>query len=372
MLPEDIDDLFRDKLAGHASPPGEALWARLNAGADPGAEIPANTEAERLDQLFRQGLNAHATPPGRALWERLEDEHLRPRQRRPAAWWPMALAAAVALLLVAGGAGLWLGFPTGKTHSDAVASRGSRRGKPAGHQLNTGATGAASPITAPQPNAATAASAAENRPALIATILAPTAQQTAPATFQKKTTAQATRLAGPASTAPKAGMAAAGPSLRHPLGTNRRPDAAAGHRPLVARTTPRPAPTLAPPTAADEPQPAPKPAAVSTLALSPKPTPAAEIVPAPPAAISGLALASEVITVDVRKGAARPAKTAGPALAETEAPAERRRLGGRLLQQAGHLVRGERVSLAEATGLPENVTLRATVAGRSITKSIQL
>jgi hypothetical protein len=56
----------------------------------------------------------------------------------------------------------------------------------------------------------------------------------------------------------------------------------------------------------------------------------------------------------------------------TEAPSERRRLGGRLLQQAGNLVRGERVSLAEVTGLPENVTVRATVAGHSLTKSIQL
>jgi hypothetical protein len=55
-----------------------------------------------------------------------------------------------------------------------------------------------------------------------------------------------------------------------------------------------------------------------------------------------------------------------------EAPEERRRLGGRLLQQAGNLVRGERVSLAEAAGLPENVTVRATIAGRILTKSIQL
>jgi hypothetical protein len=60
------------------------------------------------------------------------------------------------------------------------------------------------------------------------------------------------------------------------------------------------------------------------------------------------------------------------ATASAEAPDEGRRLGGRLLQQAGRLVRGERVSLAEATGLPETVTIRATVGRRSLTKSIQL
>ena len=84
--------------------------------------------------------------------------------------------------------------------------------------------------------------------------------------------------------------------------------------------------------------------------------------------------------MDVRNGGAAPARPAKANLtvlaatetAETAAPAERRGLGGRLLQQAGHLARGERLSLAEITGLPENVTLQATVAGRSISKSIRL
>jgi hypothetical protein len=97
------------------------------------------------------------------------------------------------------------------------------------------------------------------------------------------------------------------------------------------------------------------------------PAPAAEIVPA------RLVPATEVITVDVRSGAApRPAANVTSALAAVTEPEERRRLGGRLLQQAGHLVRGERLSLAEVTGLPETVTVRATLAGRSLTKSIQL
>ena len=81
--------------------------------------------------------------------------------------------------------------------------------------------------------------------------------------------------------------------------------------------------------------------------------------------------------MDVRNGGAAPARPAKAnltvlAATETAAPAERRGLGGRLLQQAGHLARGERLSLAEITGLPENVTLQATVAGRSISKSIRL
>ncbi|HEX8505191.1 MAG TPA: hypothetical protein VF630_07480, partial [Hymenobacter sp.] len=136
---------------------------------------------------------------------------------------------------------------------------------------------------------------------------------------------------------------------------------------LVARTTPQ-APR---PTAADEPRKTAETAAVVAAATPPVPAP--EIVPAGTVPASGLT--GELITVDVRTGAdpvVRPAKTVSTALAELAEPAERRRLGGRLLQQAGHLVRGERVSLAEVTGLPENVTLRATVAGRSVTKSIQL
>ena len=72
--------------------------------------------------------------------------------------------------------------------------------------------------------------------------------------------------------------------------------------------------------------------------------------------------------------ALRPAQAVSAAVAAAAAgPAVgRRRLGGRLLQQAGPRVRGERVSLAEITGLPENLTLQATVAGRSLTKTIQL
>jgi hypothetical protein len=52
------------------------------------------------------------------------------------------------------------------------------------------------------------------------------------------------------------------------------------------------------------------------------------------------------------------------------APTRRRglRLGG-LLRQADRLVHGE---LAEATGLPESVTLQARLGGRVVSKTIQL
>ena len=111
------------------------------------------------------------------------------------------------------------------------------------------------------------------------------------------------------------------------------------------------------------------------MAAAPNPIAAAEIVPAPQVPAASLASAGELITVDVRNGAnptARPAQTTSSAAASAELPAERRPLGSLLLRQAGHLVRGERVSLAEVTGLPANVTLRATVAGRSLTRSFQL
>ena len=170
-------------------------------------------------------------------------------------------------------------------------------------------------------------------------------------------------------------MAASGPSLHHSIGTNRQPDATADHRPLVARTTTRAANRPAPirTTAADElrqDQPI-----APAVAVAPKPVPAPEIVPATTVPAASLASAGELITVDVRNGSnvvSRPAKITSTALAATESSPERRGLGGRLLHQAGNLVRGEPVSLAQAAGLPENVTLRATVAGRSLTKSFQL
>ena len=353
MLPEDnIDDLFRRQLDGHETPPGDDLWARLqNSAPQPEAPDP------RLDELFQKSLAAHATPPRRELWERLEDEHLRPRQRRAAAWWPMAMAAAVLILLLAGGAGLWLGFPAGNMGDSAVATGTKKNTTPTNTQPAVAASAAASDAA----TAAATTAANANSEAVVAANNTPGAPKNAvSASIQKNKTAQATRYLALASTASKAQKSAERPSPRHPLGSSRQPDAAAPSLPLMARTTP---PAPARPSAADEQRPAPV-----VAATTPTPVPAPEIVPA------RLVPAAELITVEVRNGAApaRPARTVASALAANPEPAERRRLGGRLLQLGGQLVRGERVSLAEVTGLPENVTIEATVAGHRVTKSIQL
>ncbi len=351
MPPENIDDLFRDKLDGHATPPADALWARLQAGA------AADAPAERLDELFRQGLNAHATPPGRALWERLEDEHLRPTKRRAAAWWPMAIAAALALLLVAGGAGLWLGTPFGRTQNNTVATGTNPTPTRTSQQ----------PVARPSGPATATVTPSAPAPQEVAINTPTPAQTNISASIQENVTPQATRPEALASTAPKARMSAAGQSPRYVQGTNRQPDAATQTAPLVARAATRPsAPTQ--PTVPDETRPTPE----TVVANLPKSVPAAEIVPAGAAPATSLASAGELIMVDVRNGGepvARPGKMASSAIAAAKEP---RRLGGRLLQQAHNLVRGERVSLAEAAGLPQNVTLQATIGGRTITKSIQL
>ena len=368
MLPDNIDDLFRDKLDGHATPPSDALWARLQA--EPGTEPGTTSSHEPLDQLFKARLNTHATPPARELWERLEDEHLRPHKHRAPAWFPMALAAAVALLLVAGGAGLWLGFPTLGTQSGTVASQPTPNPKP----VDRGAIAAAStPASTSTPKATLAAAEAARDAALVAASPASKALQTLSASaHQKNLSAQATRPQNLASTASKARTFAPGQSPRHLKGTNRQPDAATDQPLLVARTTAPSALRPTRPAAADEPR---TNSLAIAIAVAPAPVPTPEIVPAALGPVPSFASAGALITVDVRNGnapAARPARIISSALAEAAAPDEHRRLGGRLLQQASHLVRGERVSLAEVTGLPENVTLRATIAGRSVSKSIRL
>ncbi|MBD2721262.1 hypothetical protein [Hymenobacter armeniacus] len=353
MFPEDIDDLFREKLDGHATPPADDLWARLQAAAP--AEPAAPAPNARLDELFRQRLSAHATPPRRELWERLEDEHLRPRKRRAAAWWPMALAAAVALLLVVGGTKLWLGSPAGTPATGTVASQKSG-GTAASQQAQT----AASDL----PQGAGMAEQAEKTASIAAAKPVEQTKNILAESVQKNATLRATRPSDIASTASKAGQAASEQSPRHLTGPARRLDAAPEQAPLVARAATRPTAQPTPAIAADERRQAPDPAPVVAAQTLPATTP--EIVPVG---------THELITVDVRTGdasAARLAQTSSSAVASSEAPAARRRLGGRLLQQAGNLVRGERVSLAEVAGLPENLTVRATVAGRTVSKSIQL
>ena len=379
MSTENIDDLFRRQLGDHATPPGDDLWARLQAGPGANAATPEPTAAaaNRVDQLYQHRLKTHATPPPREIWERLEDEHLRPRQRRPAAaWWPMALAAAVALLLLAGGAGLWWGFPGGAGAGSTVASQSGSGQRSAPGPIPTDGPGTAnartsaqtqsdSGIAATSKNAAVAAGtavgvgAAAGTGAAASQHVAQTSKTTISGFNQKNLPARATRSAGPASSASKVGMMAL-QSPRRPRGAYRQPDAAAASAPLVARTT-------APPTAPAKPTDEPAPVVAATNLPTPAPHPAVEIVPATTLA------ATNLITVDVRNGAARrPSLATAVASAAAVATEERRGLGGRLLRQVGHAVRGERLSLSEVTGLPENLTLEATIGGRRVSKSIQL
>ena len=388
MSTENIDDLFRRQLGDHATPPADDLWARLQAG--PGAAAPgpapapeaAHATPERVDEFYKERLKTHVTRPSREVWERLEDEHLRPRKRRPAAWWPMAMAAAVALLLLAGGAGLWLGFPGsgGRGATGTVATQsgsGSRpsdsnqraAGKPEmpatgsnGPAERPGATAADLAANTAQPGTNAAGATAGAGAAATMPSIAQNSETSISGRQQKNLPARATRPTGSASSASKAGMMAQ-QSPRRPQGASRPLDAvAANPAPLVARTT---APSTTSTKPADEPAPA---LAANTLPTAT--TPAGGIAPA--ATPASLAAAS-LITVDVRSGAARrPSLGTAVATAAATAAEERRGLGGRLLRQVGHAVRGERISLSEVTGLPENLTLEANIAGRRVSKSIQL
>ena len=93
------------------------------------------------------------------------------------------------------------------------------------------------------------------------------------------------------------------------------------------------------------------------------------------AAFSAATAPAGVIEVDVRRGpeTARPAEAPAAAVVAEAAPRRRARLRlGGLLRQADHLVHGESVSLAEATGLPETLTLHARLGGRTLSKTIDL
>ena len=357
MHSDDLDDLFRSQLGGHQTPPGDDLWARLAAHADAPAPVagPAEPAAERVDQLFQTRLPGHATPPRRELWERLEDEHLRPRQRRAAAWWPMAMAAAVALLLLAGGASLWLGF------SNRTPSSGTLATQPAPAVLPPAAS------TAPQ-----AASGADASPAAAGSVasVATPAADAAKGSFNqasKNFSRQATRTVRFPSSASKAGTMAAQSPIRTQRQALRLPDAAAAPASLLAhshRTTP--APTFPLPShsvSADEPAPV---VASTTQATASAASNAALTASAP-------ATTSSIISVDVRSSASFQRPSLGTAVAAASAEAgQSRGLGGRLLHQVSHVLRGERLSLAEVTGLPQNLTVEAGIGNRRVSTSIQL
>ena len=129
--PNDLDDLFRQQLGQHATPPGADVQRRL-------AELAA---AERLDARFRVGLGSYASPPRRALWERLEDEHLHPQPQRRvgAAWWSLSAAAVLLLALLVGGLGR--GGYLGPRADLAARKPANRAGQAAGTSAPAGPAG---------------------------------------------------------------------------------------------------------------------------------------------------------------------------------------------------------------------------------------
>ncbi|MVN75788.1 hypothetical protein GO988_05560 [Hymenobacter sp. HMF4947] len=345
MATDDIDDLFRQQLGGHPTPPSPDLQQRL-------AEL---AEAERLDALFRTRLGSHASLPPRELWERLEDEHLRPqpRRRRVVAWWQYS-AAAVLLLLLAGGAGLLWRSGYQRQAGTTLATTGA-----ASQQL--------APATQAHANAQQAAVPSANQSDSAPQELLATTTQAAREKKQKYFSAQATPTPPPTSSTP---MATTTPphrtaTARRAVGSHQllgmRPDAAT---PQLATTGKRKLP-------ANQPDMTSQTALATTVAPATRDNPAV-LVAANPTPTS----LPDVIEVDVRRGT-EPTPPAAPAVvAATTAPdpATRRprlRLGG-LLRQADHLVHGEPASFAEATGLPETVTVQARLGGRVVSKTIQL
>ena len=332
----DLDDLFRQQLGPHATPPGADLQRRL-------AELAA---AERLDAQFRAGLGSHASRPRRALWERLEDEHLHPpvRRRRAAAWWQLSAAAVLLVLLLAGGAGLWRGY-LGQDRAGGVAAS-----QPAGETTPERQGGVGSP----------ALTAAGTPPARSQPAAQSIEQQALAHTSvnlfkknQKKMVPRATATALSPSSPPIATATRPrrpGPA-RRPAGSQpanpQRPDAAAGE---LATTHPRQAPAGRPEPATSQPTVA---AATPTLAAAPAPM--------------GL------VEVEVRRGpeTARPAPTTTVAAEVPPARRSRLRLGG-LLRQADRLAHGEPVSRADASGPAESLTVQARIGGRLLSKTIQL
>ena len=366
MHPEDIDDLFRSQLGSHETPPGDDLWARLQAGPTRSARpAPAGVAPERVDQLFSQSLPTYATPPRRELWERLEDEHLRPRKRRTAAWWPLGLAAALAVLLLAGGVMLWHPLPGPTTRGTQVALA-EEPGASGAQQVKHGQLGA---IPAIQPKAtataqSAAASATGRRQAETAASQAARASL-AKAGSAKKLGAQATRFGPAASGVSKAGLLARQPAGKQPSQQQR---AAAG-RPAASvaqlawlKHHPRGTVALPYEKPADEP--------ATSLALVPAPAP--EMGPTGQPATNALVSATSLISVEVRNGGAPHGPAPVAAVAASSEASAQPGLGGRLLHQVGHLLRHERLSMAEVTGLPANLTVEASLAGRRVSKSIQL
>ncbi|QKG56367.1 hypothetical protein GKZ68_06790 [Hymenobacter sp. BRD128] len=322
MPSDNLDDLFRQQLGQHATPPGEDLQHRL-------AELAA---AERLDAHFRTGLGSHASQPRRELWERLEDEHLHPQpKRRRVAWWQLSAAAVLLLTLLAGG--LWRGGYLNQAGGGLASSLPTTKTPAGAPQVATHTL--AQPLNDQSIANNVAAAKEKNRKNFFAQATAATASSSSPSIA--------------AATRPRRAAAA----LRE-AGRVQQPDAATGQ---LATTGRRNSPASKSPAASAE-----------ALAVAPASD------QRPPVVAVAMASQPEIVEVEVRRGPEPSQPAAAPVIAAAEPAPTRRprlRLGG-LLRQADHLVHGEPVSLAEATGLPETVTVQAHLGGRTLSKTVQL
>lgn len=264
-------------------------------------------QPEDIDKLFRDRLADHAPTPPAFLWAEIEAE-IQPRKRRPVLW---LAAASVALLALLGG--LWWTLQNGADLQNVrpeLAATTSRR--PA----------AATPENISQPQATTSPAS-------------PSSPSEAPA---NEPTAAVATVAPPAQT-PSVGV------QPDPVLAAHRParPRASAQRQNVAQVVSRPTQPAA------SLQPAPPELGPEPELNGPAPLPAHTV------ALTG------PIEVEVRPAAA----PAAPVVA-----AHRPRLVS-LLRQARNVVQGEKVSLT-AAGLPETVTVQARLAGRTLTKVIQL
>lgn len=343
MPSDNLDDLFRQHLGGHATPPGADLQRRL-------AEL---AEAERLDSLFRAGLEGHTSQPRRAVWERLEDEHLHPapRRRRGAAWWQLSAAAVLLLSLLAGGL-LWQGGHGARPGDRLATSR------PAAQPV-AGTT--AGNVQLPAMDAATAATRA-NDFASANTLAKASVARISPNTLEKNEKSFASQATAPGASPSSTPIATTTRASRAATATQ----AASSHR-LPRRALDAATGQLASKGGRKSPADQPTPATTVAPATTPAPSPAL--------VAATMTNPSEVVEVEVRRGPAPTQPTVVVAsVAATEpaaSPRRRLRLGG-LLRQADHLVHGEPVSLAEATGLAQTVTVQARLGGRTLSRTIQL
>ncbi|SDY66467.1 hypothetical protein [Hymenobacter psychrophilus] len=286
-------------------------------------------QPEDIDKLFRERLAGHAPTPPAFVWAEIEAEIQPAKRRRPVMW---LAAASVALLVLLGAAGWLLTGGPAPTLRPGLATTTPAR-----------VPAASAPAAATAPNN----TSVDQQPLLAAAELNDAAQATV----------EATAPSGPSEAT--ATVSASGPAAL--VATTVRATAArpGGVQPGPAadRRSSTSSATVASGLPANEPAP------VLALAASAPELPETKwVAQKRPAALPTATVAlTGPIEVDVRPAYAAPQ------------PAQPARRHGVLavLRQVRNVVQGEPVSLT-AAGLPETVTVQARLAGRTLTKTIQL